>query len=298
MMKKNIRQKKVGFGLVEVLVVLGLMGGMFLILSQFMGQSFKGQKKITANLEFDTRMWELLSALRSTTYCNSSQNQIFKELQSGGTLISAKLSSENNPTTNTLNWLGYQVGAQDIKIIAEGDSIGGALTVSDISLERQKDVNGNIISAQANSPSVGKTMHLMNLIITATPSSGSGFPQVKTFKMTMITDDGTSGSSNSVVGCYTSPESTPSIDTPSRKFPTNFTCNDINVSGTKWSIGFWFHAVEYRANKTIRSIRYRDLYNRTIDFNADGTYQDSSGGVGSCVNKSIDALTSAVTTPL
>ncbi|NBV51625.1 hypothetical protein EBR78_10475, partial [bacterium] len=175
--------------------------GVFLGNIFFQGQ--KGQKKISANLDFTTTMWEVFNVLQNSSYCNSTTNLVFKEKTAPGVLGRAKLSSEDTPSTNTVNWIGYRVGtnaaALDIKVLEEGDVIENTLTISNITFERQMSdaTTPQIVSAAANTPSPGKTTHDVNLVITANPSSGSGFPVTKSFKLKLITDTQT----NEIVGC-------------------------------------------------------------------------------------------------
>jgi hypothetical protein len=181
------------------------LAGAAVFVGQILLQGQKGQKKVSANLDFTTKMWEVFNVLQSPNYCNSSTNLVFKEKTTAGSLTPAKLSAENTPTTNTVSWIGYQVGsgasAQDIKVLERGDVIENTLTVSEITFERQKDTASNVITAQANKPSVGRTTQNVNLIITANPTSGSGFPVTKTFKLNLITDTPATNPTNEVVGC-------------------------------------------------------------------------------------------------
>lgn len=196
-----------GFSLVELLVVLALFGATGVFLGNILFQGQKGQKKISANFDFTTTMWEVFNVLQNSSYCNSSTNLVFKEKTAPGVLGRAKLSNEDTPSTNTVNWIGYRFGthaaALDIKVLEEGDVIENTLTISNITFERQMSdaTTPQIVSAAANTPSLGKTTHDVNLVITANPSSGSGFPVTKSFKLKLITDTPTTSPTNEIVGC-------------------------------------------------------------------------------------------------
>ena len=120
----------------------------------------------------------------------------------GATLNPAKLTNENTPTTNNVNWIGYQLGtgaaAQNIKVLQEGDILENTYTISEITFQRQKDTAGNVVAAANNA---GKSTHQVELVITANPTSGSGFPITKSFKTTLITDTPATSPTNNVVGC-------------------------------------------------------------------------------------------------
>lgn len=188
--------------------------------------------------------------------------------------------------------MGFEANGQPVKVLEEGEAIG-TRAVSSISFSARTDDSGNPIPAINNFPVSGQSTRDIVLTIQAAMPNGST-PIQKTFSFQIITDN----TNSNIVGCSSLPgESAPQISTPVGRFPNNFLCNNISADGNKWSIGFWFHAMEFRTNGTIRSIRYRDLYNRTVDFNSDGTYQSGGGGIGDCVGKSISQLTQTVAPP-
>ena len=121
---------------------------------------------------------------------------------SGATLNPAKLTNENTPATNDVNWIGYQVGtgatAQNIKVLQEGDVLENTYTISEITFQRLKDTGSNVVAAVSNA---GKSTHQVELVITANPTSGSGFPITKSFKTTLISDTPATSPTNNVVGC-------------------------------------------------------------------------------------------------
>ncbi|MFM8269940.1 MAG: type II secretion system protein [Pseudomonadota bacterium] len=131
---KNFSSK--GFTLIELMVVLGLLAAAGVFVGKILFQAQKGQKKVSANFAFTTKMWEVFNVLQNSGYCNSTTNLVFKEKTAAGALVPAKLSNENIPDKNTVNWIGYRVGsdaaAQDIKVLEEGDVIENTITVSNI----------------------------------------------------------------------------------------------------------------------------------------------------------------------
>ena len=195
-----------GYSLVELAVVLGLITTAGVFLGNFISQWQKGQKKVSANFDFNTKMWEVFNTLQNPSYCSSNTNLVFKE-KTAAALSQARLSSEDTPTTNTVNWIGYQVGsgatAQNIKVVQEGDVLENTLTVSNITFEREMSDAAlpQVVPATANTPNLGKTTHYVNLVITAKPTSGTGFPVTKSFKLKLITDTPTTSPTNAVVGC-------------------------------------------------------------------------------------------------
>ncbi|MFM8269449.1 MAG: hypothetical protein ACKN9V_04600 [Pseudomonadota bacterium] len=218
-----------GFGLVEVMVALGLLAGLSLFMAKIVFQGQKTQKRLTANFDFTSTMWEVFNVLQDPNFCSSNTNLVFREKNAGGLLNPAKLSNEDTPAMNTVNWIGYRLGTggavQDIKVLAEGDVIENTLTVSGITFERQQTdaVPPVIVPAVPDFPNSGKTTHHVNLVITANPTSGAGFPVTKTFKIRLVTDS----SSNNVVGCgpETNPTTTPTT-TPTTATPTTPTAPD------------------------------------------------------------------------
>lgn len=193
---------KQGFSMLEMTVVLVLLAGAGVFVSNLIIRGTKGQKKVSANLDFNIKMAEVLNILQDSSQCNSTTNLVFKEA-SGATLNTAKLTNENTPATNTVNWIGYQVGAgataQNIKVLQEGDVLENTYTVSEITFQRQKDTAGNVVAAVNNA---GKSTHPVELVITANPTSGPGFPITKLFKTTLITDTPATSPTNEVVGCH------------------------------------------------------------------------------------------------
>ena len=198
---ERLHQKTPGFSLVEMTVVLGLLAGAGVFIGNILVQGTKGQKKVSANLDFNIKMAEVLNVLQNSSYCNSTTNGVFRQA-SGATLNAAKLTNENTPATNNVNWIGYQVGsggtAQNIKVLQEGDVLENTYTISEITFQRQKDTAGNVVAASSNA---GKSTHPVELVITANPTSGSGFPITKSFKTTLITDTPATSPTNEVVGC-------------------------------------------------------------------------------------------------
>ncbi len=199
-----LHRKTHGFSLVEMAVVLGLLAGAGVFIGNMLVQGTKGQKKVSANLDFNIKMAEVFNVLQNSSYCNSATNGVFRQA-SGATLNPAKLTNENTPATNDVNWIGYQVGsggtAQNIKVLQEGDVLENTYTISEITFQRLKDTAGNVVAAVNNA---GKSTHQVELIITATPTSGSGFPISKSFKTTLITDTPSTSPTNDVVGCFSS----------------------------------------------------------------------------------------------
>jgi prepilin-type N-terminal cleavage/methylation domain-containing protein len=201
-------QKSLGFSLIEMIVVLALLGVAGSFLGSILWQSTKGQKKVSANLDFNIKMAEVFNVLQNSSYCNSATNGVFRQA-SGATLNPAKLTNENTPATNDVNWIGYQVGsggtAQNIKVLQEGDVLENTYTISEITFQRLKDTAGDVVAASGNA-TTGKTTHQVELVVTATPTSGSGFPITKSFKTTLITDTPSASPTNDVVGCGISGE--------------------------------------------------------------------------------------------
>ena len=219
-----------GFSLIEITIASVLIAGIGIFMSNILVQGFKGQKNASANLDFNTKMAEVLRVIQDATQCNSVQNLIFK--QASGTILNpAKLSREDSPSINTVNWIGYQVRSgsniQNIKIIQEGDTLESTYTVSEIKFQRLKDfATGDVIAASTTGST---TTHPVELVISATPSSGAGIPINKSFKITLFTETASTSPSNNVVGCAQSsaPQITtaPQIITPNGQFPLNFnTC--------------------------------------------------------------------------
>lgn len=92
-----------GFTLVEAVIVLGFLAGLGVFLGNFIFQGVKGQKRVSASFGFTTKMWEVFNLLQNSSYCGASKNLVFKEKNAAGSLVRARLSSENNPTINTVN---------------------------------------------------------------------------------------------------------------------------------------------------------------------------------------------------
>ena len=152
-----------------------------------------------------------------------------------------------------MNWIGYQLGtgaaAQNIKVLQEGDILENTYTISEITFQRQKDTAGNVVAASSNA---GKSTHPVELVITATPTSGSGFPITKSFKTTLITDTPATSPSNNVVGCSVSKASGSVIIS---QYGSNIRCpNDEWVvacgynPGQEWNYNYCNgrgHAVSY-----------------------------------------------------
>lgn len=212
---ERLHQKTHGFSLVEMTVVLGLLAGAGVFIGNILVQGTKGQKKVSANLDFNIKMAEVLNVLQDSQYCGGSTNKVFKELLSNGSLKDAAISADYNlnPTTNTVNWIGFQVGTgagtQNVKILQEGDVLENTYQISSITFQRQKAITGSIIAAQPNTPASGKTTHNVELVITALPTSGSGFPLNKTFKLALVTNTSGTTPTNTIAGCQSSGSTLP-----------------------------------------------------------------------------------------
>lgn len=283
---------KKGLSLVEALVGLAILGGTTVILGQILSQALLGQKRLGGAVDFDMRMFEVLNIFsKAGGQCGLTSNKVFK-FKSGSTLSNAKFGA----ASDEINWLGYQINGQNVKVIEEGEALG-ARTIQSIQLVAKKDISGALIAPITNSPSIGQTTREVELIIQAAMANGSS-PIQKTLSLQIITQD----SNSDIVGCsgtLVAPGSSPPVELPDNKlFPLDFTCN--NVESSKYSMGFRFHYVDYNSGGTIKSVRYRDLSgSRFIDFRGDGSYlsASSSSDAGTCRNKSISQLNQVVEPP-
>ena len=92
--RERLHQKTHGFSLVEMTVVLGLLAGAGVFIGNMLAQGTKGQKKVSANLDFNIKMAEVFNVLQDSNYCNSTTNLVFRQA-AGATLNPAKLTNEN-----------------------------------------------------------------------------------------------------------------------------------------------------------------------------------------------------------
>ena len=61
-----LHRKTHGFSLVEITVVLGLLAGAGVFIGNMLLQGTKGQKKVSANLDFNIKMAEVLNVLQDS----------------------------------------------------------------------------------------------------------------------------------------------------------------------------------------------------------------------------------------
>ncbi|NBV50492.1 hypothetical protein EBR78_04630, partial [bacterium] len=62
---------------VEMVLVLGLLAGAGVFIGNILVQETKGQKKVSANLDFNIKMAEVFNVLQDSSYCNSTTNFVF-----------------------------------------------------------------------------------------------------------------------------------------------------------------------------------------------------------------------------
>lgn len=67
-------RKQFGFGMIEAIVAVAIVGGAALILSQVFGQATKEQKRLSGSLDFNMKMWEVLGTLSRNDTCTTTTN--------------------------------------------------------------------------------------------------------------------------------------------------------------------------------------------------------------------------------
>lgn len=282
-----------GNAMVGTLAAAVLGGVVLTTLFNGIGSAFRGQRMVSSVGEQAVLASQIQGLLSDPSVCKS----ILQDSAGGGVKFDPDVNSTNATpeqvvAANTLAQIKYGAGME----LGAGKQFGSlhltGLSLLEIAPNERQDTQVSSVPAR----------RYRGLLTLSLNRAGAISSQL-TFPLSISTNRQSTGPDfRKVVECSSqfgrniaSVVPDPHIIIPGREFRTNFTCNNL-LDGSYWSIGFWFHGVEYGRGRNIVRVRYRDFFNRYIDFRPDGSFERSNSN-SACNGKHIRELNQEVRPP-